>query len=63
MKVNRNREIRKLANGRYQYTEYSTLSGRALRVLMTGYAGATREDFETMVKGYVQAEKERAVTL
>jgi len=51
--VGKRREVRRNEKtGNLEYVEYSTSSGRLLRVLMKGFSHTTRKDMDQMIIGY-----------
>ena len=55
--VGKRREVRRNEKtGNLEYIEYSTSSGRLLRILMKGYSYTTRKDMDQMIKGYEGAK-------
>jgi hypothetical protein len=53
MKVGKRREVRRNEKtGNLEYVEYSTASGRLLRILMKGFSYTSRKDMDDMIVGY-----------
>jgi hypothetical protein len=53
MKVGKRREVRRNEKtGNLEYVEYSTASGRLLRILMKGFSYTSRKDMDNMIEGY-----------